>query len=282
MAGLRARGLTMLRLVTALATALVTLLASATLFPHASLANERPSPRTWMTEVTQSNPMFRPFRVSLSVTYRGIKAGKSILTLERLEGNLWRYRSSNRARGLFRLVFPEDISQYSEILIEQDGIRPQRYVADDGTTDTSRDIELIFDWSQGTIRGSAEQQPVFLTMDEEVVLDPMSVQLALMRDLALGRSPDHYWLADKTQLKRYVYRFEEQTTLQIAGKSLTTVVWSSQREGSDRVTRVWHAKELGFMPVKAERRRGDRMEWSMLAETYDWDTSQVSGKVTPR
>jgi hypothetical protein len=110
----------------------------------------------------------------------------------------------------------------------------------------------------------------------------MSVQLALMRDLALGRSPDHYWLADKTQLKRYVYRFEEQTTLQIAGKSLTTVVWSSQREGSDRVTRVWHAKELGFMPVKAERRRGDRMEWSMLAETYDWDTSQVSGKVTPR
>lgn len=249
---------------------LTALLPSVALFPNASLANDRATAKAGVTEATPGKPMFRPFSVTLSVTYRGIRAGKSILTLEHLEGNLWRYRSSNRARGLFRLVFPEDISQHSDILIDQAGIRPQRYVADDGTTDTSRDIELIFDWSQRTIRGSAEQQAVFLTMEQqEEVLDPMSVQLALMRDLALGRSPDHYWLADKTQLKRYVYRFEAQTTLQIAGKSLITVVWSSHREGSDRVTRVWYAQDLGFMPVKAERRRGERTEWSMLAEAYE-------------
>ena len=229
-----------------------------------------------------ASAIFRPFSVTLSVTYRGIRAGKSILTLEPQTGNLWRYRSSNRARGFFRLVFPEDISQHSEVLIDHSGIRPQRYVADDGSSDTSRDIELIFDWSQRTIRGSAEQEPVLLRMGEEPVLDPMSVQLALMRDLALGRTPDHYWLADKTQLKRYLYRYEGPSTVEIGGKTLATVIWASHREGSDRVTRVWYAKDLGYVPVRAERRRGDRLEWSMLAETYELGATQVRGKVTPR
>lgn len=210
----------------------------------------------------------QPFSVTLSVTYRGIRAGKSQILLERIDERLWRYESINRARGLFRLVFPEDISQYSEITFDSTGLRPLRYVAEDGTRDSSRDIDLSFDWQRRRVTGSAEQEPVAIALGTEPVFDPMSVQLALMQDLLRGHAPDHYWLADKTQLKRYIYRFEGEDTLTIAGGSLTTVIWSSRREGSDRVTRVWHAKDLGFIPLRAERYRGERLEWSMVAESY--------------
>ncbi|MFM8516437.1 MAG: hypothetical protein ACKODA_00935, partial [Nevskiaceae bacterium] len=59
---------------------------------------------------------------------------------------------------------------------------------------------------------------------------------------------------------------------------LDTVVWSSHRPSSDRVTRVWYAPSLGFLPVQAERKRGDRLEWSMRLKTY---RREVRGNVTP-
>ena len=46
-----------------------------------------------------------------------------------------------------------------------------------------------------------------------------------------------------------------------------TVIWSSARVGSNRVTKVWYAPELGYVPVRAERRRGDKLEWAMNLKT---------------
>jgi len=40
-------------------------------------------------------------------------------------------------------------------------------------------------------------------------------------------------------------------------------VYRSDRPGSDRVTRLWLAQSLGFLPVQAERRRGDRVDFSL-------------------
>lgn len=251
-------------------------------------ANVNTAPNAERRSDLDSSPIvLHPFSVTLTVTYRGIRAGKSNIVLERLDERRWRYESINRARGLARLVFPEDIRQYSEVALESGHLRPLRYVAEDGTRDAKRDIELIFDWSQRQVRGSAEEQPVSIALGDEDAFDPMSVQLALMLDLSRGATPDHYWLADKTQLKRYVYQFEGETTLTVADQSLKTVIWSSRREGSDRVTRVWHAKDFGYIPVRAERNRGDRLEWSMMAESYsiaalDPPNAQVRGKVTPR
>jgi hypothetical protein len=226
------------------------------------------------------------FSVTLAVTYRGIRAGKSELTLEALEDGHWRYSSTNRARGLFRLVFPDDIQQFSELQISSEGIRPLRYVADDGSNDTSRDITLIFDWIQRKVRGVAEQESVEIDLGLEDPQDPMSVQLALIWALKQGKTPDHFWLIDKRQLKRYLYRSEGTQSITVAGKVLQAEIWSSRREGSDRVTRVWHSPELGFIPVRAERRRADRVEWTMQAEHYALNEAsaavQVRGKVTPR
>ena len=218
----------------------------------------------------------QPFSVVLSVTYRGIRAGKSELSLQPLSEGRWRYSSTNRARGLFRLVFPDDIQQYSELQLGSHGIQPLRYVADDGSENTTRDITLNFDWNQRKVSGIAEGEPVEINLGPENPQDPMSVQLALMWALQAGQTPDHYWLADKRQLKRYLYRAEGRETLTVAGESLQTVIWSSHREGSDRVTRVWYAKDLGWIPLRAERRRGERVEWTMQAERYSLEHRKIA------
>lgn len=253
-----------------------------------------PAVRVWLSTLTVAGALLcsptsaasavsnlQGFSVSFAITYRGVRAGKSELVLTHQADDRWRYASSNRARGLFRLAFPEDIEQHSDLVIDESGPRPLRYRASDGSAAGQRDIDLHFDWQQRKISGIAEREKVSIDLGEVQVQDPMSVQLALMHALRTGATPDHYWIVDKTQLKRYRYRPEGAEVLKIANQNLATVIWTSQREGSDRLTRVWYAKDLGYLPVRAERRRGNRLEWSMLAEEYSLH-DQVRGKVTPR
>lgn len=199
-----------------------------------------------------------PFTVEFAVTWRGINAGTSSLQLERLGPGRWRYSSRNHARGLARLVFPGEITQISEFTLNG-AVRPRRFEGDDGSADTSRDVRLEFDWAAGRVRGIAERQPVDLAL-QPGVQDPMSVQIALMVELAAGREPNGFWIVDKSRIKDYEYRSEGTARLGTAAGEFETVIWSSRRPGSDRVTRIWYAPALGHLPVRAERTRGGRAE----------------------
>ena len=45
---------------------------------------------------------------------------------------------------------------------------------------------------------------------------------------------------------------------------LDTVIWSSSRPDSDRVTRMWYAPSLGYLPVRAEQMRSGKLQVRML------------------
>ena len=209
----------------------------------------------------------QPFTANYEVVFRGFNAGTSSLELVRENGDRWRYVSRNQARGLFRLALPGEVRQTSVLTIDESGVRPLRYAADDGTDSTTRDIRLEFDWPAGRVRGTAEENPVDLPIAAGLQ-DGMSVQLALMRALSRGESPTGYSLIDKDEIKEYRYDFEGQTRLQTAAGELDVVIWASHRPNSNRITRVWYAPTLGYLPVQAERRKGETVEWSMRLKNW--------------
>ena len=60
--------------------------------------------------------------------------------------------------------------------------------------------------------------------------------------------------------------------LVLSGKligTFDTIKYRSRRPDSDRGTVFWCAPELGYMPVKVERQRGSKVEWSMSIATLD-------------
>ena len=208
-----------------------------------------------------------PFSADFEIVYRGMNAGSTTLELTAEGGERWRYVSRANARGVFKLALAGEIRQTSQFVLSNGTPRPLRYVADDGTEDVQRDIRLDFDWRAGRVRGTAEARPVDLPL-REGLQDGMSVQIALMRELQEGRAPQRFFLIDKDEIKEYLYVDEGRATLRTVAGELDTVVWSSRRPNSDRVTRVWYAPSLGFLPVQAERKRGDRLEWSMRLKIY--------------
>jgi hypothetical protein len=202
-----------------------------------------------------------PFKVVFGVTWRGMNAGTASLELERLSPGRWRYTSRNNARGLFRVAFPDEITQVSEFTLNG-AVRPLLFRGDDGSDSTSRDVRLDFDWSVPRASGVAENKKVDLPL-RPGVQDPLSAQIALMCEIAAARAPDQYWILDKNRIKEYEYRSEGRAALRTAVGELETVIWSSRRPGSDRITRVWYAPSRGYAPVRAERLRGGNVEISM-------------------
>jgi hypothetical protein len=215
-------------------------------------------------------PTLRPFDATYAVEWKGINAGRSHLRLERTGDDSWLYRSGNTARGIFRLAFPDEITQTSRFVVVDDTVRPLEYRADDGSKNTSRDVTLEFDWQARRVTGVAENEPVDVPL-ESGTQDSMSVQIALMHALADGRDPTRFRLIDRNRIKDYEYTHEGTARIDTALGPLDTVIYRSQRPGSNRVTRMWHAPSLGYVPVRAERVRDGRVEWRMSIRKLDVD-----------
>jgi Protein of unknown function (DUF3108) len=202
------------------------------------------------------------FHGSFSVNYRGINAGTTEIEMEREQHGRYRYESRANARGLFRAFFSEEITQISWLEVSAAGVRPLRYRADDGSDDTERDISLDFDWSTRRVTGVAEEKPVALEV-EPGTHDAMSLQVAVMQDLAHGKRPGAYLMVDKDRVKEYRYVFEGEATIKTVLGDVPTLVYRSERTGSRRATRTWFAPSLGFIAVRAERLREGKREWLM-------------------
>lgn len=210
----------------------------------------------------------QPFKIVLDVEWHGIGAGTSTLELTRESPTEYTYRSSNKARGLFRLAIPDTVTQVSHMSLVDGKVRPSSYVGDDGSSSTEKDVSLKFDWEAMRVTGVAEDKPVDAAITPGVQ-DSLSVQIALMCALAAGESPKSFQLIDKDKVKEYQYTHERNETLDTPVGKLETIVYTSQRKGAKRLTRLWIAPSLGYLPIRAEQVNKGKRELQLQLKSVE-------------
>jgi hypothetical protein len=208
----------------------------------------------------------KPFAASYNITWHGLAAGTAQLQLQRLADGRWSYQSLSTARGLFRIAMPAELRSRTLFTISDGRIVPELFTADDGAASSSKDQELRFDWSAGRVTGVAEKRRVDLPL-QPGLLDTMSVQIALMHELLTGNTPKHFMLVDKDRIKEYNYTAIGQEMLGTPMGEYSTVIYRSSRPGSSTGTYFWCAPALGYLPLKVERRDGNKVQWSMSLQT---------------
>jgi hypothetical protein len=109
----------------------------------------------------------------------------------------------------------------------------------------------------------------------EGTLDRGSLQVALMRDLKAAGVPRTYSLADEDSVATYEYAENGTATIATGAGSLATRIFTQQRAGSSRVTWLWVAPELEFLPVRIEQRRDGEVQTS-------FSLVSVTGLTQPR
>jgi len=209
----------------------------------------------------------KPFKATYSITASGFTVANAQVQLEKLPDGRWSYQSQTRPRGLARILKPAELSmlQQSVFRFREGQLVPETFTAEDGTSNDSKDQNLVFDWPAGHVSGIAERKPVDLPT-QPGLLDELSVHVALMHALLAGHAPEHFVMLDGDRIKEYLYTAEGQERLKTEVGEYDTVVYRSNRPESHKATWFWCAPELGYLPLKIERRDGRNAVMSMRLE----------------
>jgi hypothetical protein len=206
-----------------------------------------------------SPDQLKPFQASYSWTWHGATVAVSTLKLEHGDGDNWVYSSSSEPRGLGHL-YPMRPVLRSNLRITDQGVQPLSFKAD-GSGD-SHNADVMFDWSAGRATGVYEGTAIDMPI-KPGIQDDLSVQIAMMLELLHGRTPDQLSMISKNSAREYRYRREGTESLTTPLGQVDTVIYSSQHPGSPRVTRFWCAPTMGYLPMRVEQKRIDKVEWSM-------------------
>jgi len=229
-----------------------------------TLASTQGAPAAPPPPPTAPNSGIAPFSARYTADWKSINVGTSDLKLEQdTEPGHYRYTWTITARGIFRL-YRAEVTQKSWLSINAGHARPEKYHAEDG----SSSVNLDFDWSARRARGTSENKPVDLTL-QEGTQDVMSIQVEVMLDLKNGNLPKTFQILDNDEIKEFTYTQEGAAKIRTAMGELDTVIVSSRRTGNNRILRMWFAPSLGFAPVQAERTRDGKLEFAMRIKSLN-------------
>jgi hypothetical protein len=202
------------------------------------------------------------YRARYHVSYRGLGGGQIEVSLQPQADGTWVYESRAFPNMLGRLAISEAAHERGVMELVGGSVRPLSYDYDAGRRDQSKDIHVRFDWAAKRVTGSNEGKAFAFDLTPGTQ-DTASVQASMLLELAAGRSPQSFRLVTGGKIRDYRYWTEGPAQVTTTAGSYETVVWANQRDGSSRVSKVWHAPELGFVPVQAIQYRDGRAELQM-------------------
>jgi len=206
----------------------------------------------------------KPFKATFTAEWKGISAATSILELTKAGPDTYTFATINTPHGLFRMALPDSLTQASTFKLVDGRVVPLNFR---GSDEKERPIDLTFDWQAKKGTGTAKEHAIDLAIPDDAQ-DPMSLQIASLRNLAKGTiTPTVSMVDGDGKLKDYELKQEGTARLQTELGTLDTIVYTSRRANSDRITRTWVAPALGYLPVKAERVRKNKTEFTLLIQS---------------
>lgn len=172
-----------------------------------------------------------------------------------------------RPTGVSRLLSRGEIAETSEFVESNDGIRPAEYHAVDTLSHDKERVDIRFDWDSGEARGAVNGDPVISVM-KDVAHDRVSIQYELMDDLLNNRTRSEYVLFDIDRLKPVTVRNIGRKYVDVPAGRFNVVGIQHQTDNSKRVTTLWCAKELGYLPVVIEQHRKGELRVRAVLTDY--------------
>ena len=214
-------------------------------------------------DATADASVLEPYTARYQVSYRGLAGGQIESSLKPgADRQTWIYATRPFPNFLGRMALSPEAREHGTMLIEGGEVRPLEFEYDDGSDENKKDIRLAFDWQTARVRGIAEGKP-FEYEVEPGTQDTASVQAAMIVALLSGQEPTGFPIVTGGRLRQYRYWSEGPAKVTTPAGEYEAVVWVSQREGSSRLQRVWHAPALGYVPVQAVQYRNGKPELKM-------------------
>jgi uncharacterized protein (UPF0262 family) len=168
--------------------------------------------------------------------------------------------------GLSRVVASGEMFVTSTFTPVADGVRPVSYRAID-TIRGEPEANITFDWSANVAKGTVGEVPVEFQLEGRSH-DAVSIQYELMYDLINRQSSESYVLFDVEKMRVAHIREVGNTSIKTKAGTYDVVGIQHQKEGSSRVTTLWCAPELDYLPVMIEQHRKDKLKFRATLTSY--------------
>jgi hypothetical protein len=171
-------------------------------------------------------------------------------------------------RGLSKLVARGAIQESSYFLTDARGVRPEQYRSVDTLSSDDQSVSFDFNWNEHAVEGTIDGKPVEFELDGRVH-DRVSIQYQLMLDLLNGGASDEYLMLDGDELKRLEVKNIGSRTVKVPYGRFDVVGIQHGEKDSSRVTVLWCAKELDYLPVMIEQRRDGKVHVRATLTEYE-------------
>lgn len=206
--------------------------------------------------------VIEPFKATYAVTYRGLRAGNIIFELTRDANGQYLYRSVVQPSMLARMIISPRATEMTRFALTEDGVQPLEWKLDDGESGSAEDGKATFDVGTQRVHGVVKDKTIDFPLEPHLQ-DRLSVQMEVMHSLLAGEEPGEIPLIDDERIKRYNYKRTKAEQVKTPVGEFSTIVYESTRPGSKRISRMWHAPALGYIPVRAEQWRDGKAETVM-------------------
>lgn len=206
-------------------------------------------------------------RATYLVEKYGSTVAKTTLSFFQKDGQL-HYTSSSTAEGLAAIFTSDTITENSTLEYQQSDPYPrllnysysrkkkQKY---------NQTINIKWDDKQATTITSQYRNETTKLIEPGPVWDKLSVQLALINDINTAKPNDllAYKVIDKNSLKEYKFEYLGDESLVLNNQNYQTKKLKRIHTSGRRMTIMWLATELSYIPVAIEQHKDKEIHWQM-------------------
>jgi len=172
-----------------------------------------------------------------------------------------------RAAGIASWFVRGDVTESSEFSIVPDGVRPLTYHSVDKISKDDVYMDFEFDWERNEVNGRINDEQFVLQLTERAH-DRVSLQYELMLDLLNDNRITAYNLLDDDEVKVLHVTYVGTEEIKVPHGTYKTIKIQHRKEKSDRITTLWCAEELDYLPVKIEQHRDGKLAVRAVLNKY--------------
>jgi hypothetical protein len=220
-----------------------------------------------------------PFESRYELSIKGIRQGETRMQLEPDQPGTYLYHSLTQPKSVAAWFRDETVREQSRFELVARGLRPLEFEYQRSSDRADRSVTIRFDWKKNRVLNSVEGDNWSMPVPVGT-LDKILVNLALMLDLQHGSRHLEYPVADGGLLKTYRFDVINEARIETPAGTFETVLVKRSRD-NNQLTYLWCAPELGYLPVRVERRLNDDMHYISELKEYSaslrqWQTEDAT------
>lgn len=182
--------------------------------------------------------------------------------------------------GIAGVIAGGSIEEMARFTVTDEGVVPQSYRSNDTLTNDKTQAEVEFDWDARKLEGTVDDAAYAVAL-EGLAHDRVSIQYQLMHDLLTGNPTDTYVLYDIDEFKTLEISRLGTRTMDVPAGEFRVVGIQHRKQGSSRVTTLWCAEELGYLPVVIEQHRKGKLQLRASLASYTPETGPTVASGEP-